>query len=249
MKGTHYDVPKHNFDAASIVQTVASKALHAAADNVDIAITTDTINTKLTFLVLFIAVTAAVFIRPQIYCAREFYKACFKEKCWYRSPPRKWVFDLIWFFVDALSIGAIVEYLWNHANPIDGNPETYYVSIFALFFSYLGFRWFWINAFWNYHNKKSFVGPDIEYSWEVSTALGFAILFILLAWVALVVDIFLLAFAPQHDYLAMGLLILPVIWVTLLAIWTIMVYNCLPKACGAKKPVCNLKNQKRQQLV
>lgn len=216
---THADI------VATAVETVTVRAAELA------------IESSLPFVTLLFAIMAVTYYRPQIYCAREFYKNCFNN-CWYHGPPRKWAYDLVWVLMDALSVGAMVQYLFTFASHEAGVAASYYMSVVAIYIAYLAFRHFWINSFWNYHNKKAFLEGETVYSWEVSVALGFAFVFVILAWIALIV--LLALFGRQGDWIAFGLLFVPTLWVTLIAIWTIAVFNCVPKAptCGKKTKQC-----------
>ncbi len=193
------------------------------------------VETNFLFYVLLTSVIAITYIQPQIYCAREFYRNCFRTRCWW-SPPRRWLFDLVGFFTNILLIAAIVHYMWTRRDldPTDSSALNYYAGIYALFIGYLGFRYFWINSFWNYHLKKMLVDEqgNRSYSPSASTSLGFAILFAFLMWAALTVLVIL--FGIQKDWAAMVPTLLVWIWSTLLAIWTVVVYQCAGKRCGSK---------------
>lgn len=234
---SNYDMPKQ--DALSMNAVLAAQGvagLVATAFNPE---------SSLIFVVLTLGLLGVTIWRPQIDCPREFYRNCFERTCWWKGPPRKWVFDLIWFFMDVLIVASLDDYLFLARNPVDGNPENYYLGVFGLFLAFLFFRFFYVNSFWNYHNKRSFTKGDIYYVWEVSVALGFAILLIIMAWVALFI-IMVLEFVHGFNW-AGALLILPLIWIFLLVIWTIAIYNCLPHCGKVPPPKCALGKKKAQQ--
>ena len=232
-----YDVPKLEVSASSITTDLLS------ASSTSDTIVALAVESSLPFIALLTALIAVTFLRPQIYCPREFYQNCFKS-CWWPTPPRKWMFDLVWFVMDSLTIASMAHYLFNNRNPANGSDENWYIAIYSLFIVYLGLRWFWINAFWNYHNKKTFVKGDMVYSWEVTLAIGFAIVFIILAIIA--VTIIAILFAIQSQWWPLGLIILPWLWLILLAVWTIYIYMCLPHCARICRtvPLCNKKQSK-----
>lgn len=237
LKGTTYDVSSKGFSkhittdhattTADVVNTVATNAVISATQ----------VNGSLEFLTLLTAIIAIIYLRPQIYCARAFYKDCFKGRCWWH-PPRQWLFDLIWFFMDAFTVVAITHYLYTSRDPAPGTDTNYYVAIYSLFIGYLGFRWFWINSFWNYHNKKTITDEAgnkrvVEYSSEESIALGFAVFFIILMF--LTVTTLVILFGIRHDWWAFGFMLPVWFWLIFLIVWTGMVYSCLARC----RPACN----------
>jgi len=242
MKGSVYDISanggasKHFNTLSQHQHASANGAVHAQAEVVS----------NLAFITLLTAIIAITYLRPQILCAREFYKNCFKNKCWWH-PPRRWVFDLMWFFADAFTVVAMTHYLYTQRNPLTDTDTNYYLSIYSLFIFYLGSRYFWINSFWNYHSKKSLVDENgnkdtaVSYTSGPAIALSFAVfwaLMMLLAVTALVV-----LFGIRHDWWAFGFMLAVWIWLIFILIWTAIVRSCLSceRVCPSR-PTWNLQS-------
>ena len=244
MKGSAYDVTHaHKGFSKNVVTAASGNTMKVAEVNV-IA--------DVVFIALLTAIIAVTYLRPQIYCAREFYKNCFKNKCWWH-PPRRWVFDLLWFLADAFTVVAMTHYLWTGlGNLATDTDENYYVAIYALFIAYLGSRYFWINSFWNYHSKKSLVDANgekdvVSYTSEPSIALSFAVFWAVM--MVLLVTALVILFGVRHDWWAFGFMLAVWIWLLFILVWTAMVRSCLgcERPC-AREPVCSLRGQKANGL-
>lgn len=239
MKGTVYDiaanggVSKHISALSSHQHATSNGAVHAQAEVVS----------NLPFITLLTALIAITYLRPQILCAREFYKNCFKNKCWWH-PPRRWVFDVLWFLADAFMVVAMTHYLYLQRNPASGTDTNYYLAIYSLFIFYLGSRYFWINSFWNYHSKKSLVDANgekemVSYTSEPAIALSFAVFWALM--MVLAVTALVVLFGIRADWWAFGFALAVWIWLIFILIWTAIVRSCLgcEKVC-VSRPACAL---------
>ena len=245
MKGSVYDVSHaHKGFSKNVVAAGGVGAIKAADHNIDTT-------TDIMFIALLTTIIAITYLRPQILCAREFYKNCFKNKCWWH-PPRRWVFDVLWFLADAFTVVAMTHYLWTSRNPASGTAEDYYISIYALFISYLGSRYFWINSFWNYHSKKSLVDANgekdvVSYTSEPAIALSFAVFWAVM--MVLIVTASVILFAIRHDWWAFGFMLAVWIWLLFILAWTAIVRSCLgcERPC-VREPLCPLRGQKANGL-
>lgn len=251
MKGSVYDVSHAHKGFSTNVVTAHEisggngvGAIKVADHNIDTT-------TNIMFISLLTAIIAITYLRPQIYCPREFYKNCFKNKCWWH-PPRRWVFDVLWFLADAFTVVAMTHYLWTSGNPGSGTSSDYYIAIYSLFIGYLGSRYFWINSFWNYHSKKSLVDANgekdvVSYTSEPALALSFAVFWAVM--MVLLVTALVILFAVRHDWWAFGFMLAVWIWLLFILVWTAMVRSCLgcERPCG-REPSCPLRGQKANGL-
>ncbi len=241
MQGAH-DSSNHG----GFARHAASKLAHQQATDVKISahgdLNTTHITANLELITLITALIAIIYLKPQILCAREFYKNCFKNMCWWH-PPRRWVFDVLWFIADAFMVVAMAHYLYTARNPAAGADTSYYIAIYSIFIVYLGARYFWINSFWNYHSSKNLVNENgdkevMNYTSEPAVALGFAVFWAFIMWLA--VTILVVLFIIRHDYWAMGFALAVWIWLIFILVWTAMVRSCISclKTCAPKKSVC-----------
>lgn len=228
MPGTTFDVSSRGLSKhITMPQTGLASKLSAAnvdtGDNIRVLF----LESSLPFVTLLFATIAIWFITPQIYCNREFYRRCFKPVCWY-GWWRRWIFDLVWYFVNIFGIAAVIHYLHTRANPIGDMDINLYVAVYSLTIIFLFvFRWFWINSFWNYHNAKNLktANGGLEFDPEAAIAIAFALFFAVMMVInALALEI---VFAINGNWIAFGLFIPVTIWTIVLLIWTGMVYACI----------------------
>lgn len=246
MKGSVYDVAHRGFSKNVVTAHEAGGGGDHTIKTAEIDLIQDVV-----FYALLTAVIAITYLRPQILCAREFYKNCFKDKCWWH-PPRRWVFDVLWFFADAFTVIAMTHYLWTSRSPADGTDTHYYVAIYALFIFYLVARYFWINSFWNYHSKKSLVDANgnrevFSYTSEPAIALSFAVFWAVM--MVLAVTALVILFGIRHDWWAFGFMLLVWIWLLFILVWTAMVRSCLgcERPCP-REPLCPIGTRKTNGL-
>lgn len=245
MKGSAYDASHRGFS-----KNVVTAHEHSSGD-ATVKIAEVELITNIAFYALLTAVIAITYLRPQILCAREFYKNCFKNKCWWH-PPRRWVFDVLWFFADAFTVIAMTHYLWTSGNPEPGTDTNYYVAIYSLFIVYLGSRYFWINSFWNYHSKKSLVDANGEkevfsYTSEPAIALSFAVFWAVM--MVLAITALVVLFGIRHDWWAFGFALAVWIWLLFILAWTAIVRSCMGyERTYVREPVCQLRGQKSNGL-
>ena len=238
MKGSVYDISAHggaskHVNALSHQQAAGGGDMHAMTEIVS----------NLPFVTLLTALIAITYLRPQILCAREFYKNCFKNKCWWH-PPRRWVFDVLWFLADAFTVVALTHFLYLQGNPAAGTDTNYYMAIYSIFIFYLGARYFWINSFWNYHSKKNLVDANgekdvVSYTSEPAIALSFAVFWSLMMVLASTANVVL--FAIRADWWAFGFSLAVWVWLVFIFIWTVIVRSCLgcERVCNSR-PACAL---------
>ena len=243
MKGSVYDVAHAHKGFSKNVITASGNTMKVA----EVDVIADVV-----FIALLTAIIAVTYLRPQILCAREFYKNCFKNKCWWH-PPRRWVFDVLWFLADAFTVVAMTHYLWTALGSLaTDTDENYYVAIYSLFIAYLGSRYFWINSFWNYHSKKSLVDANgekdvVSYTSEPAIALSFAVFWAVM--MVLLVTALVILFGVRHDWWAFGFMLVVWIWLLFILVWTAMVRSCLgcERPC-VREPLCPLRGQKANGL-
>jgi len=238
MKHTFFDVSsnglsKHVTNVATATVTADAATTTATAGGLFSSFAI--VNDPLPFVTLLFATIAIFLLRPAIYCARDFYRNCFKPKCWYGAW-RRWVIDLVGFIVDILAIAAVVYFLWTQAgntiNPlIEGSQINLYWAVVVLVLLFLLFRWFWFNSFWNYHNTKPGRGcAEPVFCPAARIAIGFAVFFAVL--MLLTVIGLIIVFAIAHLWIT--LLLLPLfVWTIVLLVWTGMVFACTgcPRVC------------------
>ena len=239
MKHTIFDVSSNGLSKHVTTNKGIAIAAHdpdvlsasGATDGGDLVTTFGFLRAASPFVALLFSVIAIFFIRPQIYCLREFFRACFKSKCWY-GVWRQWRFDLAWFFVDVLTIAAVVDYFDSRDVFRTARDVSLYIAVLALVLLFLVFRWFWINSFWNYHNKKNevFTGGVVVFDTSARIALGFALLFSIL--MLLTVIALFIVFGIARTWVSFGLLIPLFIWTILLLVWTALIFNCT----GCERP-------------
>lgn len=185
------------------------------------------VQANLPFITLLVSWLALWLLRPQIYCAREFYRHCFKRECWY-APWRRWLFDLIWTIMDIAFVVALVHYFYVYEhNSMEGESANRYIAVFAVALVFFFLRWFWFNTFWNYHNLKNTRVesgmPVFDYSAGIALAVAVVLAVLMFAAVATL----LVLFGIEHDWLALVMMILNLIWSAFVIAWSAIVYSCV----------------------
>jgi len=243
---TIFDVSSNGLSKHMTTATVAkADVLHAVSSDPGAGFSIAQFTENPLPLVTLIFATLAIFMfKPAIQCAREFYRGCFKPKCWY-GPWRRWIFDLVWYFADIFAVVAVVYFLYVYAgttiNPlIAGSQLNLYLAVFVLVLLFVFvFRWFWINSFWNYHNTSAKGGARPVFSAEARIALGFALLFAILMLLSVLA--LGIIFGIARAWVSFFFIIPLFIWTIVLLVWTAMVFACTSCATVCEPacvPVC-----------
>ncbi len=191
---------------------------------------------NLPFITLLVAWLALWLLRPQIYCAREFYKHCFDTGCWY-APWRRWLFDLIWTFVDIAFVIGVVHYFHVYEPDSQASDSSVhrYIAVFAVAMIFFFLRWFWFNSFWNYHNLKNQRGPNGKPVFDYSAGIALAVALVLSILMVIAIITLIVLFGLEHDWLAMVMMIINLIWAIFVVVWSGIVYACVqtcPSVCA-----------------
>ena len=194
------------------------------------------VEANLPFITLLVAWLALWLLRPQIYCAREFYKHCFTQDCRY-GPWRRWLFDLIWCFVDIAFVIGIVHYLFVYEPGSQDSDSVLdrYIAVFAVALILFLLRWFWINSFWNYHNLKNKRGNDGKPVFDYSAGVAIAVALVLAVLMIAAIITLIVLTGIEHDWLAMVMMIINLIWAFFVLAWTGIVYSCV-QTCPSPSP-------------
>ena len=241
MRGSSYDVSSNGLTKTVTVQHGAQAVNPGVTSNDIMSATLSTIfesgNDTLALIFGFIAFWIAV--RPQIYCAREFYRGCFCCRAWY-GPWALWIWDLVWLIVDILSIISILDFFMTHP----GGSTLHFVVVIVILI-YVFVRYLWYMAFWNWHNTKAAKEGTPVFSARASYALGFAI-FAAVLMLLCVLALFI-AFGVARAWVAFVFLIPLLIWSLVILVWTALIYACIgtcPTACDVGYALASQKGRK-----
>jgi len=194
------------------------------------------------FYILLFAVTAFVYIRPQIFYSIDFYNTCFRNiKGWcgrLLTPPRTAFYRWIEWIMNALQVIAIVNYIYNLRLPPPGGDYDYYVSILALFFALIALKYIYVELFFNYHHHLS--------------ALGLAMVDGLVIWIICLVLVILFAVRAvqtvQIIWMSFVFQLIILLWDTAMFGWTCYIFRCF--YCKIYKCACHFRHhpeEKRKQ--